>query len=195
MYQCHIALLSAAPTEARITLQPGRLFTLAGALRRRHELRGAASDLAAGAATYRRACTIGTETNPGVALQSGQQWGEWAVGRGALDEAEEAYAIATAAAQRMYRSQAAEADTEVWLGEAATLAARRSYVQCQLGDPLAAALTLEHGRAYLLSEALTRRERRAEQTRDVVTADADTITHAGTPAPVVYLAGVSGLRG
>jgi tetratricopeptide (TPR) repeat protein len=79
-----IDLLGAVPDEAQVTLQPGRIFTLAGALRRRFDLLGDTDDRDRAVAAYRRACTIGMAMNPGVALSSGQSWGEWAARRGPM---------------------------------------------------------------------------------------------------------------
>jgi hypothetical protein len=51
----------------------------------------------------------------------------------------------------LYRRQRTDEHTEVWLGEATTLAARHAYVQVQRDQVKAAVLTLERGRAYVLS--------------------------------------------
>jgi len=151
-----IEFLGAAPDEAKVTLKPGRVFTLAGALRRRHDVLGNEADLDRGVAAYRRACALGVAVNPGVALSSGQLWGEWATSRQAFGEADEAFTLATAAAIGLYRGQHSDEHTKVWLGQATTLAARHAFVQVRLGQVAAAAATLERGRAYVLSEALHR---------------------------------------
>jgi hypothetical protein len=130
------------------------LLTLAGALRRRHDLRGDDFDLAAGLARYRAACAVGLASDPAVALVAGQQWGRWAAEQGRLDQADEAYTCATAAALRLYDRQGTPAHVSVWLGEAVGLAAEQAWVQCRLGRSHDAVCTLERGRAYLLSEAL-----------------------------------------
>ncbi|MGD9525353.1 MAG: hypothetical protein AB7V44_01045 [Pseudonocardia sp.] len=137
------------------TPTPGRQFTLAGALRRRHDLRGNPADRTEGLAGYRAACVAGLASDPAVALAAGQRWGSWATVLGRLAEADEAYRTATAAALRLYARQATEAHVRVWLGEAVGLAAAQAWVQCRRDQAAAAVLTLERGRAYLLSEALS----------------------------------------
>jgi CHAT domain-containing protein len=180
-----VALLELSPDSARGPLQPGRYFTLAGALRRRHELDGAVADMQAAREAYRRACAIGAAANPGVALASGQQWGEWAASRQAYAEADEAYQVATAAAATLYAGQSSSEHTEVWLGEATTLAARHAWVKVHLGHADQAVVTLDRGRAYVLSEALRRGEQPAP---DPTTATRRQILAASTAQPLVYLA-------
>jgi hypothetical protein len=133
---------------------PAWLLTLAGALRRRHDLHGNDVDLAAGLARYRAACAVGLASDPAVALVAGQRWGRWAAEQGLLDQADEAYTRATIAALRLYDRQGTPAHVSVWLGEAVGLAAEQAWVQCRLGRSHDAVRTLERGRAYLLSEAL-----------------------------------------
>jgi CHAT domain-containing protein len=180
-----IRLLRLAPDTARAPLQPGRIFTLAGALRRRHELDGTSADMIAARDAYRRACTIGATTNPGVALASGQQWAEWAVGRQAYPEADEAYRAATAAAVDLFSGQSTDEHTEVWLNEATTLAARHAWVKVHLGEPDQAAVTLDRGRAYVVSESLRRSDQPASEP---TTATIREVLTASTPQPLVYLA-------
>jgi hypothetical protein len=67
---------------------------------------------------------------------------------------DETYTAATTAVLRLYGRQATESHVWVWLAEAAGFAARQTWVQYRLGPAAAAVLTLERGRAYLLSEAL-----------------------------------------
>jgi hypothetical protein len=149
-----ITFLAVAPDDARVTLRPGRLFTLAGALVRRHELTGAASDARRAVEAYRNACVAGLTSNPGVALSAGQLWGQWAVRRGALVEADEAFTRATAAAHAVYRSQRSDEHVAVWLGQATELAASYAYTLARLTRVEDAVVTLERGRALLLSGAL-----------------------------------------
>jgi hypothetical protein len=132
----------------------GQLLTLAGALRRRHALHGDPADLTAGLAHYRSACAAGLASDPAVALVAGQRWGAWASEQGRLVDADRAYVGATTAALRLYGWQGTQAHVRVWLGEAVGLAEQHAWVQCRLDRPAAAVLTLERGRAYLLSEAL-----------------------------------------
>jgi tetratricopeptide (TPR) repeat protein len=149
-----IDLLGAAAQQELVTSQPSRIFTLAGALRRRFELFGDADDRHRAIAAFRAACVLGLTLNPGVALSSGQSWGEWASRRRSFVEADEAFTRATAAAMNLYRSQRTEEHTEVWLRQAPTLAARHAYAQVRLDQRDRAVVTLERGRAYVLSEAL-----------------------------------------
>jgi hypothetical protein len=73
-------------------------------------------------------------------------------------EADEAYVGATTAALRLYGWQGTQAHVRVWLGKAVGLAEQHAWVQRRLDRPAAAVLTLERGRAYLLSEALGSRQ-------------------------------------
>jgi CHAT domain-containing protein len=180
-----ITLLGLAPDKARAPLQPGRIFTLAGALRRRYDLRGATEDMDRGRDAYWRACALGATGNPGVALASGQQWGEWAASRKAFAEADEAYQVAAVAASNLYRGQNSDEHTEVWLGEATTLAARHAWVQVHMDQADLAAVTLDRGRAYVLSEALRRGEQSAP---DPATVTRREILAASSSQPLVYLA-------
>jgi hypothetical protein len=180
-----IALLGLAPDKARAPLEPGRIFTLAGALRERYELQGATEDMDHARDAYRRACVPGVTRNPGVALASGQQWGEWAASREAFAEADEAYQIAAVAASNLYTGQNTDEHTEVWLGEATTLAARHAWVQAHLGQAELAAVTLDRGRAYVLSEALRRDGHPAPDPATVTPSD---VLAASSSQPLVYLA-------
>ena len=157
-----IDLLDADLGRPGFDRDPARLLTLAGALRRRHDLRDDAADLAVGLARYRAACEAGLTSNPAVVLVAGQQWGSWAAERGRLVEADEAYTRATAVALRLYGPQDTQAHVSVWLGEAAGLAAQQAWVQARLGRAHDAVRTVERGRAYLLSEALSSRAGRPD---------------------------------
>lgn len=149
-----VDLLRVAPARTDTAAWPGRLFTLAGALRRRHDRRGVLADLSEGMSCYQDACAAGLVSDPAVALAAGQRWGSWAAEQGQPAEADMAYSHATTAALRLYTRQTDDAHVRIWLGEAAGLAAQQAWVQCRLGRAAAAVLTLERGRAYLLSEAL-----------------------------------------
>ena len=76
--------------------------------------------------------------------------------RSAWPEAVEAYGLGLEAVDRLYRIQLLRRHRETWLLAAEGLPLRAAYALAANGDPAAAAVTVERGRALLLSDALER---------------------------------------
>jgi hypothetical protein len=133
-----------------------RLYNLGGVLRSLADATGDREVAADAADAYRRAVRLGLERALEWALGASRAWGEWASGRRAWSEAAEAYSAGVEAANRLFRRQIVREHKESWLREAAGLSesAARALVLDGCADE--AVLSLERGRALLLSEVLER---------------------------------------
>jgi CHAT domain/Tetratricopeptide repeat len=134
----------------------GRLNNLANGLRERHALTGDPADLDRATRTYRDSCLSARAAGAQDGLVAAGNWGGWASRRGAWPEAVEAYGLGLEALERLYRVQLLRRHRETWLLAAEGLPLRAAYALAANGDPAAAAVTLERGRALLLSDALER---------------------------------------
>lgn len=108
-------------------------------------------------ALYERCCTEAI-SYPQTTLEAGKSWGYWAAQRGAWEEAREAFGFAAQAIEILYGEQLTVQDEQLWLSDAQGVYSELAYAAAKCGDPLAAALALETGRARLLAE-LTGRDR------------------------------------
>jgi hypothetical protein len=130
------------------------LRNLAEGYRARHAARGRDADRADATATLRRCCILALDTAVETALATARTWGDWAGNLRAWPEAAEAYAIGVEAAERMFRIQLLRSEKETQLRESGDTAARAAYAASAAGDPRAAVLALERGRALLLTDSL-----------------------------------------
>jgi tetratricopeptide (TPR) repeat protein len=112
--------------------------------------------LAAARRLYTEGCRAGLDGDPEAALANATDWGSWASGRMAWDEAAAAYDTALVALERLFRSQLLRAHKQVWLATATGLPAAAALAQVRRGNPQRALDALERSRAMLLSEALGR---------------------------------------
>jgi CHAT domain-containing protein len=155
--QAILALEDAAErTEPGAPDLPGRLNNLANALRERHALTGDQADLDRAINAYRDSCLSARAAGSQDGLLAASNWGGWASRRGAWLEAVEAYQFGLEAMDRLFRAQLLRRHKETWLLAARGLPARAAYALAASGDPATAALTLERGRALLLSDVLER---------------------------------------
>jgi len=135
------------------------LANLAAGFRSRYERTGAGADRHLAIAKYREACERGLARAAPAALVSSIGWGDWALERTAWHEAAEAYCFGMSATESLMRVQVGRAGKEKWLREVRGLPGRGAYCFAKDGDSTAAAVALEGGRAYLLTEALERNRR------------------------------------
>ncbi|SHF87685.1 CHAT domain-containing protein [Streptoalloteichus hindustanus] len=131
-----------------------REYNLARALHTRGEESGDPTLLAEAVDAYDAAVRHGLDTAYEWALAAAQQWGAWAAARGDWAEASTAYAGATEAAERLFRTQLLRRDKELWLIESQGLPAVSAYALFRVGAVEDAVVALEAGRGMLLSEVL-----------------------------------------
>ena len=143
--------------------RPRYLGNLGGGLARRHRQSKRRDDLDAAVAAYAESCELGLAHAPSVALSSAWSWANWAASRQAWSEAARAGVVGLHAIQMLYETQLLPGAKETWLREAQGLPTLTAYVLARSGDDRAAVEALEHGRARLLIEALSRD--RADVTR------------------------------
>jgi tetratricopeptide (TPR) repeat protein len=142
---------------------PERPMFLAGlgkALWARYAETGDGRDLERGVQALRQS-SEGVEIAPSSALGAANTWARWAAEREAWAEAVEAYRLGIEAVRLMLKRQLSRGHKEVWLGKARELTALAAVALARSGYLEQAALAVETGRAFLLSEALERE--RAEQ--------------------------------
>jgi CHAT domain-containing protein len=132
------------------------LHNLGVALRLRYELQGHGSDLQAGIAAFRRAGEEGLRSNLQAALNAGDDWGSWAAERDAWREAVEGYRFALRAMEGLYEPQLGRVEREVWLATRSSLPRSAAIAHAKCEDLRTAVMTLDRGRALMLSEALMR---------------------------------------
>ena len=139
----------------------GRWNNLAAALRARADRSGADVDVDRAVATFRAACSEGTR--PEASLAAAYNWCAWSVERAAWPEIAEASARALDAADLLRRTQLTRRDRTSWLRAADGLAGTGAHALVRVGDPVAAALLAERGRALLLTDALDRDRARLDR--------------------------------
>jgi hypothetical protein len=139
--------------------KPSLLNNLGNSLSYRYARTGSLTDLEEAQKNYQVACKRGAEVALEAGLVASRTWGNWALERESWAEAVEAYQYGRDAIDRLYETQLERADKEAWLREARGLHARLGYAmlrQSEIENRKSAIATLEHGRAFLLSEALER---------------------------------------
>jgi tetratricopeptide (TPR) repeat protein len=107
---------------------------------------------------YRQATTSALQHLPVVAMSAASNWGVWASGNEDWPQAAEAYSYILEGMHQLFAGQGTRQDKESWLRTAERAAARAAVAQARTGDLPTAALSLESGRALLLSEALDLRD-------------------------------------
>ena len=132
------------------------LAALGMSLRERYNWSGDSHDLRGAIDSFREACNAGIISHTEQALETAQVWAAWAVARRSWNEAADAYQFALWATQNLFQAQLVRRHKETWLVLVRGLHGRAALTIAMVGDAQAAALTLERGRAMLLSEALER---------------------------------------
>ncbi|MCP2256525.1 CHAT domain-containing protein [Streptoalloteichus tenebrarius] len=131
-----------------------REYNLARTLHARGEETGDPALVPQAVDAYARAVRHGLDAAHEWALAAAQHWGAWASTRGEWAEACTAYAGATEATRRLFRTQLLRRNKELWLTESQGLPAAAAYALFRTGALEDAVVTLEAGRGMLLSEAL-----------------------------------------
>ena len=162
-----VAVLEAAvaQTHAASPHRGGRWNNLAAALRTmadrsRADRSRAAADAERAHTAFREAVASST---PEAGLSAAVTWSSWSVERTAWPEIAEASTRALDTADRLRRTQLTRGDRTSWLRRVEGLSAAGAHADARLGDPAAAALLAERGRALLLSDALDRDRTRLER--------------------------------
>ena len=124
------------------------------ALRRLFELDGSVSVRDEAIRRYRAAARNGLDTNPDSVVTTVRNWAYWALDRSDWEEASEAFSYGMQAAHTLYRAQTIRRTKQSALARSRGLAAHAAYAYAKAGDLERAVVTLERGRALLLSELL-----------------------------------------
>jgi len=132
------------------------LHNLAKCLQERYSVNGEQDDLKQAKVAYSESCTKGLAAQPEASLVSSQAWGDWALSRGAWEEAAEALNYGSQAIEQILRAQLLRARKEVWLRDAQGLTVNAGYALAKIEDLTNAVVTLDVGRARLLAEAQER---------------------------------------
>ncbi len=143
-----------AHSPAHSLTRPGYLGNLADELRLLYKSRGQQEDLDEAKKAYEEACQEGKDLTPGFILTIAQAWGNWALERAAWEEAVHAYSFALQASEQLYRVQILRTSQEARLREIYGLHASAAYALARTGRLTEAVVTVEHGRARQLSDAL-----------------------------------------
>lgn len=148
-----------------------RLYNLANTLRSRLEVTKSSDESAEVSDLYRKACVSGLERDHQWGLFASRNWGEWAGNSGQWKEASEAYGYGFQIIDRLVDTQISRGNKEVWLSELQQFSAEAAYAHYMNGDAVGAAVSLEQGRAYLLSEALQLKSRSLGRLHDIGRSD------------------------
>ena len=105
---------------------------------------------------YRSACKAGLRGEVRATLNAAHGWITWAIERSAWNEAKEAATFGLHAIDELYRAQLTRTHQELAIRQSFGFSAMAALAFAVAGDPAAAALALERGRALLLSVALER---------------------------------------
>jgi tetratricopeptide (TPR) repeat protein len=93
------------------------------------------------------------DSNWPTVLQAARNWSKAEAGWGNWAAVAEACDAGLSAAERLWQLQLSREHKSLWLEEAAGLPALAAYARAKLGESRLAAVTLEHGRTALMSEA------------------------------------------
>jgi hypothetical protein len=156
-----------AATKSTELERAPRLLNLASVLVQCHLRDKRSESLDAAQAAFREARGVGIEANPEAALSAARQWGDWALGRSAWNEAAEAYDYGTKAMERLLAAQLLRQDKESWLRSAQGLTTNGAYAFARCGELTRAAQIVEGGRVRLLAEALERDRADLERLREL----------------------------
>lgn len=144
-----------------------RLYNLANTLRSRLMVTKSSDERAEVSDLYRRACVSGLERDHQWGLFASRNWGEWAGGSGLWKEASDAYGYGSQIIDRLVDMQVSRRNKEIWLSEIQQFSAETAYAYYMNGDTVGATVSLEKGRAYLLSEALQVKSRALGRLHDI----------------------------
>ncbi len=136
--------------------RPDLLTTLASAATMRAARTGAAQDGAAATRHFAAACEAAEGLNATAAVRAAGAWGAWAAEEGDWEQAARAGRLGVAAAERVERAQLVRANRERSFGATALVYREAGIALVRAGAPEEALVTLERGRARLLSDALER---------------------------------------
>jgi hypothetical protein len=92
--------------------------------------------------TFRRACSIGLETNPAEVLKAAATWGDWAAERAGWADSATAYEFGLAAIETLFRTQPLRRHKEAWLGTTGDMSVNASYALVRANT---AVVCHEHG--------------------------------------------------
>ncbi|MGK5173094.1 CHAT domain-containing protein [Geodermatophilus sp. CPCC 205761] len=145
-----------AAGDAETLSDPLPSANLALALSMRYDALGDAADLDQAKSLFRRVVPACETSRIATALSSSRAWGDWSVRRHSWQEAAEAYGYGLRAMDLLFSGQLTRVHKEVWLSQANGLPAQAAYALAKHGDLEGAAVSLERGRALLLSDALER---------------------------------------
>jgi CHAT domain-containing protein/tetratricopeptide (TPR) repeat protein len=147
------AALNTMPSKAwnRSTVQ----MALADAVSRLQD-HGGGGDRRAAVEMWRSACADSDSKSSAGVLKAAFNWSRAALGWRDWPMAAEACEIGLAATERLFRTQVLRENKALWLEEANGLPVRAAYALAKLGRLQQAVVTMERGRAVLLSEALNR---------------------------------------
>ncbi len=129
---------------------------LADARARSHRHDGRAVDLQAAVSAWRDSCSAARANSQATVLQAATNWSEAMVRQRDWPVVVEACELGLDAVERLFRMQLVREHKALWLELAEGMPARAAYALAKLGKLEQAVVTLERGRAVLLSEALQR---------------------------------------
>jgi len=149
LYQRAISLTP--PQEQQLA---SRFYNLGSSLRERWTKSGDSKDETRGREAYANACVYGLQRDHHWAFFAARRWGEWATGRQSWQEAGEAYNYGLRVIDELVGVQISQSSKVPWLSELQGFSAAAALAFYKNGDCSSAALALEQGRAYLMTEAL-----------------------------------------
>jgi len=124
------------------------------------------SDRARATEIFRRACSLGLETNPAEVLKVAATWGGWAAERADWTDSATAYEFGIVAIETLFRTQPLRRHKEAWLGSIGEMAVGAGYALTRASTTDQAVAALERGRSLLLSEALARNQANLRQLKE-----------------------------
>jgi hypothetical protein len=136
-------------------IRPFLLANLASGREAQYRRIGGEENLNAGVAAYQQACGEGLTHDLEVTLNAARGWGDWATERRSWAEADTAYGIALAVADRLRRHQLRRPEKEIWLSSTQGLGSQAGQAAARAGHLERAVVQIERGRAQLLAEELS----------------------------------------
>lgn len=133
-----------------------RYYNLGQARQRAYERDAIESNAELVGSAYSAACKAGLEAGLEWALAAALHWGDWALTYRKWEEAASGYRYALDAVDKLFRRQLGRDEQEMWLAQVRGLPAHAAYALAQAGQGADAAMAIERGRAFILSEVLER---------------------------------------
>ncbi|MGH4009936.1 MAG: hypothetical protein ACRDTH_17585 [Pseudonocardiaceae bacterium] len=152
----HVLSDAITATETGSPHQAARMNNLAHALRLRFDHSGLPEDRDRAINAFRASYAEGLATDLEAVLAAARNWQQWAAGRRAWLEMEEACDAGLRAAALLHRIQLIRDHQLAWLRAADGLAVGAALARSHTGDLPGAVTALEGGRALLLADALQR---------------------------------------